>query len=166
MKSEGWYLLLAIVFFIAIGFTLGFLIKGCSIPKPLPQISHRDTVFAPYPVITVKEVHYQGKPLIIHDTSQGIALFTAIDSLLIDTLGIKGKVAATVIYDTLKGIIWDWRQELQLPEQMTIIDSIYVNTVTEITKPYYSDIWFYSTIIEGIIIAVILVKSLWIMLAK
>lgn len=135
-----------VIIFLIVGGFCGFFIKSCTIVKPLPQTSHIDTIFVTIPPITKIETHYITKPVFIYkDSVTKLATFTDRDSLLIDTLGIKGKVGVAVTVDSLK-TKWEWSQWLQLPPKMTIVDSIYVPQIVLQNKPFLQDGWFYGSV--------------------
>jgi hypothetical protein len=114
-------------------------------PLPLPRVVH-DTTRTPYPVYIKGETHYVSvvvyKDTVAHSDNR---LFKTSDSLNIDTLGIKGKVSVAVTLDSLKAK-FDWRQQLQLPDLVHIIDSVFVPQIVLQNKPVLQDGWFYGSV--------------------
>jgi hypothetical protein len=149
MKSEGWYILGAIVFFIAVGFVLGFLIKGCTIPKslPLPRVVH-DTTYLPAPIINGSQTHNKPisdiKPIIPHDTVKIFPEFTYSDSIKGSQDSVDYKVTHTASFkkDSVKSV---FDVEIK-PFIKVITDSIWVPQIVLQNKPFLQDGWFYGSV--------------------
>ena len=148
MKNQTLIIILAVV--LIIGGVLGFFIKGCTIPKPIPQTSHVDTLRIKADTVKIVEKHWYALP---KDTITNEVIkysnFTLQDSIQ----GIKNeigyKVSTTVIIDST-GIVWDWKTQFIPPDKITIYDTTYVPQIVEVDKPYYKDTWFYVALVEGI----------------
>jgi hypothetical protein len=152
-----------IVYFITIPLVIGFIFgllffKGCLVKTPPLLKSHTDTLYVQIPPITKIENHYVNVD-VIHDISSNKTSYKTKDSLLINQDGVKGKVVATVILDSL-GAKWSWLQELQLPPQLHIIDSIYVPQQIEVPRPFYQDTWFYVAFVETVVGIIVVIKTI------
>jgi hypothetical protein len=162
------YSLIAVAFFV---FGILFF-KGCLMPKEKVLTSHTVIEYLPAPIINDSQTHtYQTNkviPLPNESANQAIPLlfpeFTFKDSIQGEKDSIKYRVIHISEFrkDSVKSV---FHVEIE-PYIKHIIDSIYVKTTIEINKPYYKDIWFYAAITEGIVVVVVLVKTLWMLLKK
>ena len=152
MKSEGWYIIIVIVFFLFIGGICGFFIKSCNIPKPIPQTSHVDTVRVKADTVKIKDTHYYALP---KDTITNEAIkypkLTIADSLQGSKEGIGYNLSVRASIDSL-GVKWNWKTEFIPPDKTTIYDTTYVPQMVEVNKPWYSDTWFYTPLLATTIL--------------
>lgn len=172
MINKNWIIIIvSILLLVAVHFS-GWLTKP---EKKCPELtSHTVIQYLPAPVVNDSRAHTYPvsaiQPIALPNDSASQAThllfpeFTFKDSIegRKDSVGYKVVHTATFLKDLVKSV---FDVEIK-PYYKQVIDSIYVNTVTEITKPYYKDIYFYTTVIEGIVIVAILIKSLWLLLAK
>jgi hypothetical protein len=141
-----------IIVFVIVGGIMGWLLKGCTIPAPVPipppTVIH-DTTYTKADTVKIKETHY----VPYKDTSSNIS-YTNGDSISDNTHGVSDSVA----YDISHTIIFDkdsiksvWDIVILPPPVKTIIDSVLIHLpplpAVTVDRPFYANIWFYATVV-------------------
>ena len=145
MKGETWALLTAVFVLLFVGGLCGFFIKGCTEVKPLPLVSHTDTLRIKADTVRIPEKHYYPLP---KDTITNEVIkypkLTIADSLQGTKEGIGYNLSVRASIDSL-GIVWDWKTQFIPPDAIRIFDTTYVPTTIEVPLSWYKDGWAYST---------------------
>ena len=158
MKNQTLLIVLAVA--LIIGGFCGFFIKSCSIPKPIPQTTTHDTLRIKADTVKIAEKHWYALPKDTNNVATNIATYpklTISDSLQGTKEGIGYNLRVRASIDSLS-VAWKWETAFVPPDKITVIDSIYVNNIVEVAKPWYSDNWFYLAAAESIAGIYVIVK--------